>query len=61
MDTVQGARLDVRSGGKPVGAEVCGIDLSQHLDDATFAAIKQLLGRDGDGKKTNIRHRLTTS
>ena len=41
MDTVQGAKLDIRSSGKPVGAEVRGIDLSQELDDATFAAIKQ--------------------
>jgi len=47
MDTVQGARLDVRYSGKPVGAEVLGIDLSRELDDATFAAIKQLFDSNG--------------
>jgi taurine dioxygenase len=47
MDTVQGARLKVRNSGKPVGAEVLGIDLSRDLDDATFAAIKQLFDSNG--------------
>lgn len=47
MDTVQGVKLDVRDSGKPVGAEVRGIDLSRDLDSATFAAIKQLFDHNG--------------
>ena len=47
MDTVPGIRLDVRESGKPVGAEVRGIDLSQPLDNATFSAIKGLLDSNG--------------
>ena len=36
MDTVQRAKLDIRNSGKPVGAEMCGIDLldnysTQHM------------------------------
>ena len=47
METVPGIRLDVRDSGKPVGAEVCGIDLSQPLNDGRFTAIKNLLDRNG--------------
>lgn len=47
MDTVQGAKLDIRNSGKPVGAEVRGIDLSQPLDEVTCRAIKDLLDRNG--------------
>lgn len=47
MATVQGTRLNVRDSGKPVGAEILGIDLSHDLDEATFSAIKQLFDRNG--------------
>ena len=42
MDTVQRAKLDIRNSGKPVGAEMCGIDLldnysTQHMAVGDYA------------------------
>lgn len=36
MDAVQGTKPDIRTSGKPAGAEVRGIDLSRDLDDAVY-------------------------
>ena len=48
MDTVQRAKLDIRNSGKPVGAEMCGIDLldnysTQHMAVGDYALPQQQL------------------
>src|SRR5262249_14211349 len=40
MSTVVGAKIDIRRGAAPVGAEIVGVDLAQDLDETTFQAIR---------------------
>ncbi len=39
--------MNIVETGKTLGARIDGVDLSRPLDDATFLAIKQALGRYG--------------
>jgi taurine dioxygenase len=39
--------IEVRLTGKPVGAELVGVDLSRELDDATFRSVKGALDENG--------------
>jgi taurine dioxygenase len=40
MSTAIGAKIDIRRGDAPVGAEIVGVDLSQDIDAATFDQIR---------------------
>ena len=40
-------RVEVRATGKPVGAEVIGVNLARDLDEATFRSIKGALDENG--------------
>lgn len=46
-DALHNARFDVIPSGKPVGAEVRGVDLAQPLSDATVQAIREVLDVHG--------------
>jgi len=39
--------MEIRSGDRPVGTEVLGLDLSRGLDDQTFECLKDLFDRNG--------------
>ena len=47
MTTTELARLEVRYSGKPVGAEIVGVDISRPLDDETFAEIERVFNSNG--------------
>lgn len=47
METAQKTRLDIISSGRPLGAEIRGVDLSQDLDDETARGIREALDRFG--------------
>ena len=47
MDAIEFGPLSVRYSGKPVGAEVIGVDLAQTLSAETFAAIERLFNDNG--------------
>jgi taurine dioxygenase len=47
METLERRKVSVVSSGKPVGAEVRGVDLTQDLDQATFGAIRDALNEHG--------------
>lgn len=47
MTTAELTRITVRYTDKPVGAEIVGVDLSQALDDETFAAIERVFNENG--------------
>ena len=43
MDTIEKQKMKVVSSGKPVGAEILGLDLTRDLDDETLGAIRKAL------------------
>lgn len=47
METLERQNIRVVSSGKPVGADIRGIDLRQDLDDETFGAIQRALNAYG--------------
>ena len=47
MDAIEHGPTTVRDTGKPLGAEVMGVDLARAIDAATFAAIERLFNDNG--------------
>ena len=47
MDAIEYGPMSVRYTGKPVGAEVIGVDLARGIDSATFGAIERLFNENG--------------
>ena len=47
MQVTRQNRVEVRATGKPVGAELVGVNLARDLDEATFRSIKAALDENG--------------
>lgn len=47
METLELGKASIRKSGKPVGAEILGVDLSRDLDASTFAMIERVFNENG--------------
>lgn len=47
MEVTESTKLEVVSSGRPVGAEIRGVDLTQAIDEETFSAIQKALNDYG--------------